>query len=71
MRDLEGHLKEKGVGVVLKPFDIDDLLRRVDAAWREIARPNVDAPIDAAHPQETIERNGSTPTAASTPTADR
>jgi CheY-like chemotaxis protein len=35
-RELEGHLKEKGVAVVLKPFDIDDLLREVDAAWRRL-----------------------------------
>lgn len=32
-RELEGHLKEKGVGVVIKPFDIDDLLCEVRAAW--------------------------------------
>ena len=32
-RELEGHLKEKGVGVVLKPFDIDDLLRVIDETW--------------------------------------
>ncbi len=32
-RELEGHLKEKGVGIVLKPFDIDDLLREVNAVW--------------------------------------
>jgi CheY-like chemotaxis protein len=29
---LEGHLKAKGVTVVLKPFDIDDLLQAVNAA---------------------------------------
>jgi CheY-like chemotaxis protein len=33
VRHLEGHLKAKGVGVVLKPFDIDDLLREIDIAW--------------------------------------
>lgn len=32
VRHLEGHLKEKRVGIVLKPFDIDDLLREVDVA---------------------------------------
>jgi CheY-like chemotaxis protein len=32
-RELEGHLLEKGVGVVLKPFDIDDLLRQVQTSW--------------------------------------
>jgi DNA-binding response OmpR family regulator len=33
VRELEGHLKEKGVGIVLKPFDIDDLLREINAVW--------------------------------------
>lgn len=32
LRELEGHLKEKGVGIVPKPFDIDDLTRAVDKA---------------------------------------
>ncbi|HYO30463.1 MAG TPA: response regulator [Thermomicrobiales bacterium] len=32
LRELEGRLKEKNVGIVAKPFDIDDLLRAVDAA---------------------------------------
>ena len=31
-RELEGHLTAKGVGLVLKPFDIDDLLTAVRAA---------------------------------------
>jgi CheY-like chemotaxis protein len=35
VRDLEGHLKEKGVSVVLKPFDIDDLLREVTNCWQQ------------------------------------
>jgi DNA-binding response OmpR family regulator len=42
-RELEGHLKEKGVGVILKPFDIDDLLREVDAAWHRLP-PDADVP---------------------------
>ena len=29
VRELEGHLRTKNVGVVLKPFDIDDLLEAV------------------------------------------
>lgn len=33
VRQLEGHLKEKNVGIVVKPFDIDDLLREIDAMW--------------------------------------
>jgi CheY-like chemotaxis protein len=32
VKELEGHLKAKGITVVLKPFDIDDLLHAVDAA---------------------------------------
>ena len=32
-RQLEGHLKEKRVGVVIKPFDIDDLLREIEVVW--------------------------------------
>lgn len=30
VRELEGHLSAKNIAVVLKPFDIDDLLRAVD-----------------------------------------
>ena len=30
VRELEGHLREKGLGVVLKPFDIDDQLLEVN-----------------------------------------
>ncbi|MDQ3411170.1 MAG: response regulator [Chloroflexota bacterium] len=33
VRQLEGHLKEKSVGIVVKPFDIDDLLREINAVW--------------------------------------
>jgi CheY-like chemotaxis protein len=36
VRELEGHLKEKGVGIVLKPFDIDDLLREVNDRWAQL-----------------------------------
>ncbi len=43
VRELEGHLKEKGVGIILKPFDIDDLLRQVNASWNHLGD-------DAAHP---------------------
>ncbi len=28
-RELEGHLRAKGVGVILKPFDIDELVEQV------------------------------------------
>ncbi|MBA2752941.1 MAG: response regulator [Chloroflexia bacterium] len=33
LTDMEGHLKAKGVSIVLKPFDIDDLILQVTAAW--------------------------------------
>lgn len=33
-QELEGHLKSKNVGLVLKPFDIDDLLVEVSDALR-------------------------------------
>jgi len=39
VRELEGHLREKGVTVVLKPFDIDDLLTEVRARLPETADP--------------------------------
>ncbi len=32
VREMEGYLQAKGVGVVLKPFNIDDLLHAVDLA---------------------------------------
>jgi CheY-like chemotaxis protein len=42
VRQLEGHLKEKGVGVVIKPFDIDDLIREVDVAWANVRSTSLD-----------------------------
>lgn len=30
VRDLEGHLRAKNVGIVVKPFDIDDLIAEID-----------------------------------------
>jgi two-component system, OmpR family, response regulator MprA len=33
VEQIQGHLKAKGVTVVLKPFDVDDLLRAVAAAF--------------------------------------
>lgn len=35
-RELEGHLKAKRVGLVVKPFDIEDLLREIDVAWAHL-----------------------------------
>lgn len=37
VREMEGHLREKGVGIVLKPFDIDDLLHEVNGCWQTLA----------------------------------
>lgn len=34
-RELDGHLRAKNVGVVLKPFDIDDLLEAVDSSLKK------------------------------------
>ena len=43
-RELEGHLRIKNVGVVLKPFDIDDLVEEV----RSRLRDTQDTPRDTA-----------------------
>jgi CheY-like chemotaxis protein len=32
VREMEGYLQSKGIGLVLKPFDIDDLLEAVRRA---------------------------------------
>jgi len=49
VRDLEGHLTAKGVSVVVKPFDIDDLLREVNDHWeRREQDAEVTAPGDPA-----------------------
>lgn len=36
-KELEGHLTAKGVGLVLKPFDIDDLLLEVNKVMNRLA----------------------------------
>jgi CheY-like chemotaxis protein len=36
VKELEGHLKAKGITVVLKPFDIDDLLEAVRSALNPV-----------------------------------
>ncbi len=46
-RELNGHLKAKNVTVVLKPFDIDDLLRAVASS---LAKPNTTASVDLSQP---------------------
>ncbi|MCC6792095.1 MAG: response regulator [Thermomicrobiales bacterium] len=37
VKELEGHLKAKGITVVLKPFDIDDLLEAVRVSLAPMA----------------------------------
>ncbi|MER3485568.1 MAG: hypothetical protein C4345_05985 [Chloroflexota bacterium] len=51
VRELEGHLRAKSVAVVLKPFDIDDLLTEINQSWER-------ASDDAAHVSARLERNG-------------
>lgn len=36
VKELEGHLKAKGITVVLKPFDIDDLLEAIRSALNPV-----------------------------------
>jgi DNA-binding response OmpR family regulator len=47
VREMEGYLQSKGIGLVLKPFDIDDLLRAIEQCLRtqqDIAAFAVDTP---------------------------
>jgi hypothetical protein len=37
VRGLQGHLTDKNVAVVLKPFDIDDILRQIDTTVTAIS----------------------------------
>ena len=37
IRQMEGHLLGKGTGLVLKPFDADELLAEIDHAWAMLA----------------------------------
>jgi DNA-binding response OmpR family regulator len=34
VREMEGYLQSKAIGLVLKPFDIEDLLKAIDQALR-------------------------------------
>lgn len=43
-RDLEGHLRSKNVGLVLKPFDIDDLVTEVRKFLDLASTPTTEAP---------------------------
>jgi DNA-binding response OmpR family regulator len=36
VREMEGWLREKGVGIVLKPFDIEDLLNEVARVLKDV-----------------------------------
>ena len=37
IRQMEGHLLGKGTGLVLKPFEVDELLAEIDHAWAMLA----------------------------------
>jgi DNA-binding response OmpR family regulator len=43
-RDLEGHLRTKNVGLVLKPFDIDELVDEVKMSLSPASAPVRDTP---------------------------
>lgn len=45
VRELEGRLRDKNVGIILKPFDIDDLLLEVS---RVLAEASSQGPEDAS-----------------------
>ncbi len=47
-RELEGHLKTKNVGVVLKPFDIDELL---EAVTMSLDSPSMVVPAGLLEPR--------------------
>ncbi len=35
LKELEGHLKQKKIDIVIKPFDIDELLAAVEKAFKQ------------------------------------
>jgi hypothetical protein len=41
LKEMEGYLTAKGVGVLYKPFDVDDLIRLVNLKLEEAANPNI------------------------------
>jgi DNA-binding response OmpR family regulator len=49
VREMEGFLQSKGVQIVLKPFDVDDL---VEAVRRGLATANYEAQVEHATPDE-------------------
>ena len=44
IRQMEGHLLGKGTGLVLKPFDVDELLAEIGHAWAMLAEQGSAAP---------------------------
>ena len=40
IQEMEGYMKSKNVGLVLKPFDIDDLLRAINLALQTYGVPS-------------------------------
>ena len=57
LRELEGHLQAKSIGIVPKPFDIDDLLRAVEAAWQRPAPEPREAPGSEGRADKANERD--------------
>ena len=43
LKEMEGYLTAKGVGVLYKPFDVDELISLVNLKLEEAANPNVHA----------------------------
>jgi DNA-binding response OmpR family regulator len=49
VRELEGHLRAKSVGVIMKPFDIDDLTNEVNRYLNQLGRDeNTSTPAPAS-----------------------
>ena len=51
VRDLEGHLRAKSVGVIMKPFDIDDLTNEVNRYLHQLGRDESTSTPEPASPQ--------------------
>jgi CheY-like chemotaxis protein len=43
LKEMEGFLTAKGVGVLYKPFDVDELIQLVNLKLEEVANPSVTA----------------------------
>jgi CheY-like chemotaxis protein len=46
IRQMEGHLLSKGTGLVLKPFDADELFAEIDHVWSLLAEQQRADPTD-------------------------